>query len=44
VRASVRFARFERNRTNRKKLAQQLHPEVLKLKEGCEEANLKAGL
>jgi hypothetical protein len=28
----------------RKELAQQLHPEVLKLKEGCEEANLKAGL
>jgi 1-acyl-sn-glycerol-3-phosphate acyltransferase len=34
VRAFVRFARFERSRTDRKELAQQLRLEVLKLKGG----------
>ena len=44
VQASVRFAPFERSRTNRKELAQQLRSEVLRLKEGREEPNFTAGL
>lgn len=44
VQASVRFAPFERSRTDRKELAQQLHSEVLKLKEVREEPDFTAGL
>ena len=49
VLASVRFARFERSRTDRKELAQQLRLEILKLKEGfaaedCKKPHLTAGL
>ncbi|MGA2802140.1 MAG: lysophospholipid acyltransferase family protein [Verrucomicrobiota bacterium] len=48
VRAFVRFARFERSRTDRKELAQQLRLEVLKLKggfvkENCEESKIPSG-
>jgi 1-acyl-sn-glycerol-3-phosphate acyltransferase len=48
VRAFVRFARFERSRTGRKELAQQLRLEVLKLKggfvkESCEESKIPSG-
>jgi 1-acyl-sn-glycerol-3-phosphate acyltransferase len=49
VRASVRFARFERGGTDRKELARQLRLEVLKLKGGfaaeeCKKPHLTGGL